>query len=222
MEIGTKIAKLRKERGMSQKELAARLNVTDKAVSRWESGVGYPELDTVVLLAKEFNVSTDYLLLDSEERGFYESAPAKDRPKHYKLGAALCGVGVAVFFIAFAVCLSIFITHIVQYNLACANCADSAPVGISFPLSEANDKVIEFAAAQGRIGLTVDDADFIQWKNSLLGLYTFRDNMYWYNSYPLFNYGDYYLLIPICLCFSGFATCLFFLVRFVARLKREK
>ena len=39
-EIGKKIAQLRKENGLTQKELAARLNVTDKAVSKWDLRMG--------------------------------------------------------------------------------------------------------------------------------------------------------------------------------------
>ena len=43
MNLGTKIAKLRKEQNMTQQELANKLNITDKAVSKWERGLSYPE-----------------------------------------------------------------------------------------------------------------------------------------------------------------------------------
>lgn len=43
---GVFISKLRKERGLTQKQMADKLNVSDKAVSRWETGKGYP--DTVI------------------------------------------------------------------------------------------------------------------------------------------------------------------------------
>ena len=63
MDIGKRIAELRKERKWTQQELADKLYVTDKAVSKWEQGIGSPELSTVVALSKVFGVSTDYLLL---------------------------------------------------------------------------------------------------------------------------------------------------------------
>lgn len=62
MDIGKKIANLRKERGFTQKELADFLNISDKAVSRWESGLGNPDTDLLPKIAKLFGVTTDYLL----------------------------------------------------------------------------------------------------------------------------------------------------------------
>ena len=46
-ELGLFIAKLRKEKQITQAELAKRLNVTDKAVSRWERGLGFPDINTL-------------------------------------------------------------------------------------------------------------------------------------------------------------------------------
>ena len=51
------ITQLRKERGLTQKELADRLNVTDKAVSKWETGKGFPDLKLLEPLARELGVS---------------------------------------------------------------------------------------------------------------------------------------------------------------------
>ncbi len=50
-ELGLFIAKLRKEKQITQAELAKRLNVTDKAVSRWERGLGFPDINTLEPLA---------------------------------------------------------------------------------------------------------------------------------------------------------------------------
>jgi len=52
---------------MTQVELAAKLNVTDKAVSKWESGYGNPDISLLQLIAKIFEVSTDYLLTGKEQ-----------------------------------------------------------------------------------------------------------------------------------------------------------
>lgn len=67
MEVGKKISLLRKNKGMTQKELADILHVTDKAISRWESGIGNPDLNSLPKIAKIFDVTVDYLLSDSNE-----------------------------------------------------------------------------------------------------------------------------------------------------------
>ncbi|MBQ8567333.1 MAG: helix-turn-helix transcriptional regulator [Clostridia bacterium] len=60
--IGKIIKELRKERKMTQEELAGLVGITPQAISRWERGVGYPDITQVVPLAKAFGVSTDEIL----------------------------------------------------------------------------------------------------------------------------------------------------------------
>ena len=55
--FGTFIAQLRKERCLTQKELADKLNVTDKAVSKWETGKGFPDVKLLEPLAQALGVS---------------------------------------------------------------------------------------------------------------------------------------------------------------------
>ena len=62
MEFGEFLAKLRREKGYYQKEVAAYLNVTVATISNYEKGVHSPDLDTLVKLADFYDVSTDYLL----------------------------------------------------------------------------------------------------------------------------------------------------------------
>ena len=54
--VGEHIAALRKEKGLTQLELAEKLHVTDKAVSRWERGVGLPDIQTIEPLAAALGV----------------------------------------------------------------------------------------------------------------------------------------------------------------------
>ena len=61
-EIGKYILKLRKEKGLTQAQLADKLFVTNKAVSRWERGLSIPEVETLYLLSEEFNVSINDIL----------------------------------------------------------------------------------------------------------------------------------------------------------------
>ena len=60
--IGAFIARLRKEKGMTQKELAGLLRVSDKTVSRWEREESLPDLNLVPVLAEIFGVTVDELL----------------------------------------------------------------------------------------------------------------------------------------------------------------
>ena len=64
--LGEHIAKLRRERHMTQTELADRLYVTEKAVSKWECGSGFPDLDNIGKLAAVFDISIDELLQSKE------------------------------------------------------------------------------------------------------------------------------------------------------------
>jgi len=66
--IGNNISRLRKEAGLTQAALAEKLGVSDKAVSKWENGQGYPDLAIFPLLSEIFCVSIDRLLL-GEEKG---------------------------------------------------------------------------------------------------------------------------------------------------------
>ena len=60
--IGETIAFLRKEKGMTQNELAEKMNVTDKAVSKWERDLSCPDINTISKLADVLNVSIEELL----------------------------------------------------------------------------------------------------------------------------------------------------------------
>lgn len=62
MEFGKLLADLRKEKGILQKEVANHLNMTVATISNYEKGVHLPDLNTLIMLADYFDVSTDYLL----------------------------------------------------------------------------------------------------------------------------------------------------------------
>ena len=62
IQFGQFVAHLRKEKNITQKELADRLHVTDKAVSKWETGKGFPDLKLLEPLAQELGVSLVELL----------------------------------------------------------------------------------------------------------------------------------------------------------------
>ncbi len=57
IQFGAFVAQLRKEKGLTQKELADLLNITDKAVSKWETGKGFPDVKLLEPLAQALGVS---------------------------------------------------------------------------------------------------------------------------------------------------------------------
>ena len=66
MELNEKLQNLRRERGLTQEELAKALFVSRTAISKWESGRGYPNIDSLRQIAKFFGISLDTLLSPDE------------------------------------------------------------------------------------------------------------------------------------------------------------
>lgn len=88
--LGQMICSLRKEKGMTQNDLAGKMNVTDKAVSKWERDLSYPDINSIPRLAETLNVSVEELLnaKKTEEK-------SKDRIGKI-IDTALIGVGLAM------------------------------------------------------------------------------------------------------------------------------
>lgn len=68
MSFGEKLQQLRKEKGLSQEDLAHQLNVSRQAVSKWESQNGYPEMEKIIIISELFQVSLDYLMKEDYEK----------------------------------------------------------------------------------------------------------------------------------------------------------
>ena len=66
MEFYEKLQELRKQKGLTQEEVAESLFVSRTAISKWESGRGYPNIDSLKAIAKFFSVSIDELLSGEE------------------------------------------------------------------------------------------------------------------------------------------------------------
>ena len=74
--MGMMIAEKRKELGMTQLELAEKMGVTDKAVSKWERDLSFPDVNTLPKLAEIFGMSVDELLnIKSETMHAEEKKP---------------------------------------------------------------------------------------------------------------------------------------------------
>lgn len=77
MIFADKLIKLRKKSGMSQEELAEKMNVSRQSVSKWEGAQSVPDLEKILQLGELFGVTTDYLLKDEMED---EEFVGKDTP----------------------------------------------------------------------------------------------------------------------------------------------
>ena len=87
MKLSEKILSLRTARGLSQGDLAEKLEVSRQSVSKWETGQSVPDLDKIVRLAEFFGVTTDYLLrendappLPPEPQFVYVERPQEEQP----------------------------------------------------------------------------------------------------------------------------------------------
>lgn len=78
---GKRIAELRKSKGLTQQELAERLNLSNKTISKWETGAGSPDISNLLILAETLNVSVDELLrgeLETEARTKCTDSPESE------------------------------------------------------------------------------------------------------------------------------------------------
>ena len=66
MNFSEKFQLIRKNKGMTQEELAEKLDVSRQAVAKWESGQAYPDISNLIQISNLFNVTVDYLVRDQE------------------------------------------------------------------------------------------------------------------------------------------------------------
>ena len=83
MEFNEKLQELRKQRGLTQEELAEKLYVSRTAISKWESGRGYPNIESLKAIAKFFSVTVDELLSSGEVLTIAEE-DNKRKEKHFR------------------------------------------------------------------------------------------------------------------------------------------
>ena len=89
MEFNEKLQELRKGRGLTQEELAEKLFVSRTAISKWESGRGYPSIDSLKQIAHFFSVTIDDLICSDEMISVAENEKKEFADKHVSL---ICNV----------------------------------------------------------------------------------------------------------------------------------
>ena len=99
MEFNEKLQELRKQKGLTQEELAEVLFVSRTAISKWESGRGYPNIDSLKAIAKFFEVTIDELLSGDELLTIAEEdTKQKERTlRDLVFGLLDCGMALLLF-----------------------------------------------------------------------------------------------------------------------------
>ncbi len=99
MEFNEKLQELRKQKGLTQEELAGMLYVSRTAISKWESGRGYPSIDSLKAISKFFSVSLDELL-SSDAILTIAEVENKEKENHFRslvFGLLDCCAGIFLF-----------------------------------------------------------------------------------------------------------------------------
>lgn len=112
MDLKNKLSQLRKEKGLTQLELAEVLNVSRQAVSRWEVGTAVPTLDNLIILSEVYGVPLDDLIqkepLDSEAEEKSPDVPARaEGPKAGRLHTPLVSLLLAVLLLGVGILIGI-------------------------------------------------------------------------------------------------------------------
>ena len=98
MDFNEKLQELRKQKGLTQEELAEALFVSRTAVSKWESGRGYPNLDSLKAIGKFFSVTVDELLSGDEVLTIAEEENRQRETRFRDLVFGLLDCSVGTFF----------------------------------------------------------------------------------------------------------------------------
>jgi len=126
MTFGDKLSKLRKEKNLTQEQLANILKVSRQSVSKWESNVAYPETEKLIYIAKLFDCSTDYLLKDDcEDISSNADLAAENKTRHQRIiGYILLTVSLisGILILLFAKSEeSLFFTLIIAASILCCS-----------------------------------------------------------------------------------------------------
>ena len=97
MEFNEKLQELRKQKGLTQEELAQALFVSRAAVSKWESGRGYPNIESLKAISKIFSVTVDELLSGEELLTISEEDTRKKESYFRDLVFGLLDIGTSLF-----------------------------------------------------------------------------------------------------------------------------
>lgn len=96
MEFNEKLQELRKIKGLTQEELAEHLHVSRTAISKWESGRGYPNIDSLKAISKFYGVTLDELLSGDELLTIAEEDTKQTEKRYRDLAFGMLGISVSM------------------------------------------------------------------------------------------------------------------------------
>ena len=159
MEFNEKLQKLRKDQNLTQEELAEKLFVSRTAISKWESGRGYPSIDSLKVIAKYFHVTIDELIGGEEIVTIAEQDIKENNKKHTAL---ICGV------LDCFVALLLFLPLFGNGELSGASAAVVSLTGISEWLKIVFIAVIGLTVLNGFCGVVLSNFDKPVWNKHRL------------------------------------------------------
>lgn len=111
MNFNEKLIELRKKAGLSQEDLAEKVNVSRQSVSKWESGQSTPEMDKLIVLSNIFNISLDELV-GKEQPNKKENVKVinKESNKKHKI-LKVIAIIIIIYFVVFAFKFILFTRH---------------------------------------------------------------------------------------------------------------
>ncbi len=111
MTLGNNIVKIRKDNNMSQEEFAEVFNVTRQTISNWENSKSYPDIQTLIKISDNFNISLDVLLKEDIELIKNIDVKVKETDKYKKILKIMIYI-LAILISVFCLVTIIFIAKI--------------------------------------------------------------------------------------------------------------
>ena len=109
------LIKLRTGRGLTQAELGAKLNYSDKTISKWERGEAIPDAYVLTQIAEIFGVSVDALLSPPEK--WMPPEPEKEEERSYSVRAILAIAVLGVWTLALSAFVALWLAHIICWQI---------------------------------------------------------------------------------------------------------
>ena len=100
MSLGERLTKLRKEKGLSQEEVAEKLDVTRQTVSKWETDTSTPDFDKIIPLCSLYNITTDELLGGNKKKEEVTSSLSEEEKRKKRIGGL--SFSIFLYFVAIA------------------------------------------------------------------------------------------------------------------------
>ncbi|HBD63837.1 MAG TPA: XRE family transcriptional regulator [Clostridiales bacterium] len=115
MDFGEQLRKIRKDRGLTQEQVASKLNVSRQAISNWENNKNLPDLEMVVELSVAFDLSLDQLILGGKNMNNMTEKLIKDGSETRRAKMNLIAITIGAVLLFFGVTCILIKANSVEY-----------------------------------------------------------------------------------------------------------